>query len=106
MGSLPDHERSPPQPNGLFRWIKSFYHIPDDYILNHISVDGFLFLRFLKILLSIYAVGCCLLLPILLPLHATGKGNDTELDALTFGNVVQKSRYYAHAVLAWIFFGW
>ena len=105
LASLPQHERTPPQPAGLLRWLKAFSRISDDYVLNHVSVDAFLFLRFLKVLLAIYALGCCLILPVLLPLHATGGGNGAELDALTFGNVSETSRYYAHAVLAGIFFG-
>jgi len=44
--------------------------------------------------------------PILIPINVTGGAKQHELDLLTFGNIkgAQKNRYYAHVVLAWIFF--
>jgi len=50
-------------------------------------------------------VGIGLLWPILLPLHATGGGGNEGLDLLTLGNVTDPKRLYAHALLAWIYFG-
>ena len=55
--------------------------------LNHSSLDGFLFLRYMKILSVIALVGCCITWPILLPLHVHGGGTNAQLDSLTFGNV-------------------
>jgi calcium permeable stress-gated cation channel len=79
--------------------------MPSTFVLNHASnLDGFLFLRFLRILGVIFSVGVVLLWPILLPLHATGGAGNKELDALTLGNVVSPRRLYAHAVLAWVYF--
>lgn len=98
-------ERSERLPLGIFKWLKPFWRLPDTYVLDHVSLDGFLFLRFLKILIVISFVGWCLTWPVLLPLHATGGGGNTELDLFTFGNVADPSRYYAHALLAWIYFG-
>lgn len=79
--------------------------ISDDTVLRHTSLDGFLFLRYLKVLGIICSVGLCLTWPILLPLHGTGGAGLTQLDLLTIGNVVDQSRFYAHVVVAWIFFG-
>lgn len=98
-------ERSRRLPSGAFNWIKPFWQIPDTFVLDHSSLDAFLFLRFLKILIVIFFVGCCLTWPILIPLHATGGRGNTELDRVTFGNIVSPRRYYAHAFLAWIYFG-
>jgi hypothetical protein len=50
-------------------------------------------------------VGIVLLWPILLPLHATGGAGNTDLDLLTLGNVKDPRRFYAHALLAWVYFG-
>ena len=97
-------ERSTALPNGWFNWFKDFYRIPPAYVLGHSSLDGFLFLRFLRVLGVICLVGVVLLWPILLPLHATGGGGNVELDALTLGNVVDHNRLYAHAILAWVYF--
>ncbi|KAI1623017.1 hypothetical protein EDD37DRAFT_453024 [Exophiala viscosa] len=105
LTSLDPHERSPKLPTGWFNWILPFCRIPDTHVLNHSSLDGYLFLRFLKILVVICFVGICITWPILLPIHATGGGGLTQLDQLAFGNVVHLDRFWAHAVVLWIYFG-
>lgn len=98
-------ERSAELPSGLFNWIKPFFQVPDTYVLNHSSMDGFLFLRYIRILMIICAVGCCITWTILIPLHVHGGNGGKELDALTFGNVKKPTWYWAHTVVAWIYFG-
>lgn len=48
-------------------------------------------------------VGCCITWPILFPINATGHGNQSQLNLLSFSNVEDKSRYYAHVFVSWIF---
>ncbi|TPX07451.1 uncharacterized protein E0L32_002079 [Thyridium curvatum] len=79
--------------------------IPDDFILKNCSLDGFFFLRFIRVLITISFVGCLMTWPILLPIHATGGRDLTGLDMLTIGNVESKNKSYAHVVVSWIFFG-
>lgn len=44
--------------------------------------------------------------PILFPVNATGGGKQEQLDRISFSNVSNSDgRYYAHALLAWLFFG-
>lgn len=74
-------------------------------MLNHSSLDGYLFLRFLRVLAVICVVGILLLWPILIPLHITGGAGNHALDAVTLGNVVNPKRLYAHTALAWVYFG-
>lgn len=92
-------------PSGWFNWIIPLIKIPDATVLRHCSLDGFFFLRYLKILGIICCVGLCLTWPILLPLHGTGGSGLSELDLLTIGNVLRNSKFYAHVVIAWCFFG-
>jgi calcium permeable stress-gated cation channel len=91
-------------PSGWFNWIKPFYNIPDTFVLNHCSVDGFFFLRYIKVLCIICFAGCLFAWPVLLPLHGTGGRGLTELDLLTIGNVVISSKFYGHVFVAWGFF--
>jgi hypothetical protein len=98
-------ERSPQLPLGWFGWIKAFYKIPDVTALNHSSIDGFLFLRYLKVVCIICGVGCLIIWPVLIPLHILGGGGDKQLDLLTFGNVDHPKWYFVHACIAWIYFG-
>ncbi|KAI1776532.1 DUF221-domain-containing protein [Hypoxylon cercidicola] len=108
LGSLRTSERSPALPNGLFNWIGPFWRMPDIHPLQHQSLDSYLFLRFLKVLVTICFVGCCLLWPVLFPVNATGGGGQQQIDILSYSNVnkdTQSNRYYAHAFMAWIFYG-
>ncbi|KAK5987054.1 hypothetical protein PT974_11171 [Cladobotryum mycophilum] len=100
-------ELAPPElPSGLFNWIKPFFKIPDTYVLNYGSLDAFFFLRYMKVLRNICLAGMVIVWPILMPIHATGGNNLTQLEMLTMGNVIAGSpKLWAHAVTAWLFFG-
>lgn len=95
-------------PNGLFNWFGKFWKIPDVYALQHQSLDAYLYLRFLRMTVVITFVGCCITWPILFPVNATGGGSAQQLDILSYSNInqqTQKSRYYAHALVSWVFYG-
>ena len=101
-------ERTPALPNGLFNWIGAFWKIPDLYALQHQSLDAYLFLRFLRMTIVICFVGCCITWPILFPVNATGGGGQKQLDILSYSNIdrnTQKYRYFAHALVCWVYFG-
>ena len=99
-------EKSDQLPDGRFGWWKPFAKTQDEYVLNHQSFDGYLYLRFLKMITLICFVGCCITFPVLFPVNATGDGHQKQLDLLSFSNIGkdQKTRYYAHVFVAWIFF--
>lgn len=107
IGYLKPWQRSPETPTGAWDWIKTMYKLPDTYVLQHHSMDAYLFLRFLKLCSVILFVGCCITFPILWPVNATGGGTGQELDKLSISNIASDSagRYYAHCFLAWIFVG-
>ncbi|KAL9126623.1 MAG: hypothetical protein Q9217_004361 [Psora testacea] len=104
LGSLRPQERSPDLPTGLFNWIGIFNKVPDTYVLNHHSLDAYLLLRYLKISVVMCFVGCCIVWPVLFPVNATGGGNQKELNILSFSNVNNPTRFYAHTFIAWIYF--
>ena len=98
-------ERSPDLPKGLFNWFGTFSKIPDSYVLNHHSLDGYLLLRYLKISVAICFVGCLMTWPILFAVNATGGGGQVQLNVISFSNITNtKNRYYAHTFVGWIFF--
>lgn len=104
-GTVRENERSPPTTTGLLNWISTMYKLPDTYVLQHHSLDAYLFLRYLKLIVVICFVGCCITWPILFPINATGGGGRAQFDILTMSNVDNKARYFAHAFVAWIFLG-
>ncbi|KAH7001106.1 hypothetical protein EDB80DRAFT_84815 [Ilyonectria destructans] len=99
------HIPSPTLPSGWFNWVKPFFQIPDTFILNHGSIDGYFFLRYLKVLRNIFFAGICITWPVLFPVHITGGNNSKQLDILTLGNVKEAKRLYAHVAVAWVYFG-
>jgi hypothetical protein len=101
-------ERTPPLPNGLFNWFGSFWKISDYHPLQHQSLDAYLFLRFLKVLIAICFVGCCITWPILFPVNITGGAGQSQLNLLSYANIdknTQSNRFYAHVFVSWIFYG-
>ncbi|KAI0172076.1 DUF221-domain-containing protein [Hypoxylon sp. FL1284] len=108
LGSLRTTERSPALPDGLFSWIGPFWRMSDTHPLQHQSLDAYLFLRFLKVLVAICFVGCCIMWPVLFPVNATGSGGAQQVDILSYSNInkeTESNRYYAHTFMAWIFYG-
>lgn len=105
LGALRPNERTPDLPNGFFNWIPAFYQIPDTYVLQHHSMDGYLFLRFLKISVVCCLVGCVITFPVLFPVNITGGGVKTQFEILTMANVTDNYfKMFAHAGCAIIFF--
>ena len=77
----------------------------DKFVLQHSSFDGYLFLRFFRFIITICFVGSCITWPILFPINATGNGGAAQLDIISFSNIDDNKRLYAHAVVAWLFLG-
>ncbi|EOA87928.1 phosphate metabolism protein 7 [Exserohilum turcicum] len=107
LNHLGKQRQTPPPSPGLFGWIKDFAGLKDEYILDHQSIDGYLFVRFFKVLIVTSFLGCLITWPVLFPVNATGGAGQTQLDLLSMSNVDPKgtnvNRYYAHAVITFIF---
>ncbi|KIW88055.1 uncharacterized protein Z519_11165 [Cladophialophora bantiana CBS 173.52] len=98
-------DRTPSSSHTSVSWWHDFRALDDKFVLRHSSLEAYLFLRFLRLTVLICVVGCCLTWPILFPINATGGGGATQLDRISFSNVADGRRLYAHAVIAWVFFG-
>ncbi|EGV64540.1 phosphate metabolism protein 7 [Yamadazyma tenuis] len=92
-------------PRGLFSWLSHILGKPESFIIQQAGVDGYFFVRFLFGFASICFLGCCILWPILFPVNAThGKGR-SGFDILSYSNVGNKWKVFAHVFLSWIYFG-
>ncbi|KAF1838470.1 DUF221-domain-containing protein [Decorospora gaudefroyi] len=103
-------QRQTPAPSsGFLGWIKDFKNLKDEYILDHQSIDGYLFVRFFKVLIITCFLGCLITWPVLFPVNITGGGGQKQLDMLSMSNVSTDgpsvNRYYAHAGVSFIFLG-
>ncbi|KAI1307143.1 DUF221-domain-containing protein [Xylaria venustula] len=105
LGTVPDKDQTPPADHGYLGWLHTMCKLPDKFLLYHESLDTYLYLRFLRTIITICVVGCCLTWPVLMPVNATGGGSSTELDKITISNVTEPNHLYAHAVMAWAFLG-
>lgn len=107
--TVPEHKREVVQhvqgQEGFFSWIGGVGRADDSTILAASGLDGYFFLRYLRKARMICFFGCCFIFPILFPINITGGGGQQGLDILTFSNCSKKERYYAHAFVAWVFFG-
>lgn len=106
LSTVPEAQRSKDLPLGKLNWLAPFRSLPDEFVINHQSLDGYLWLRFLKMLTVICFIGCCITWPVLFPVNATGDAGHQQFDLLSFSNIGkdQKNRYYAHVFIGWIFF--
>lgn len=102
--TVAEHDRTPSSSHSSVPWYHDFHILRDSFILRHSSIDAYLFVRFLRVIMIICVLGCCLTWPILFSVNATGGGNASQLDKIAFGNVDDNKRLYAHAVVAWVYF--
>jgi hypothetical protein len=99
-------EKTPSAGHGFLGWFGNFQRLSDEHVLNHHSLDAYLYIRFLKMLTIMAFGGAVITWPVLFPVNATGGGGESGLDILSFSNIESPTRYFAHAIMAWVFFGW
>lgn len=104
LGTVPEKDRTPAASQEQDWWFKDFRKLTDAFVLQHNSLDSYLFLRFLKFIIWVCLAGVCLTWPILLPINATGGGRADQLDKLSFSNIAKNDHLWAHTVVAWVFF--
>ncbi|KAK0263608.1 hypothetical protein LTR35_017513 [Friedmanniomyces endolithicus] len=104
LGSVPEKDRTPQERASGSHWFGDFRQLSDRFVLQHNSLDAYLYLQFLKVIIGICLLGCLLALPILFPINARGGGTASQLDILTIGNVVKKNHLWAHVAIGWAFF--
>lgn len=102
---IPKKDRTPVQGLGKYDWFQTFRMIEDRFVLRHQGLDVYLWLRFLKTSIFLCFIGTCLTWPVLFAVNATGGGTSKELDRISFSNVTDKKKLYAHATIAWVFLG-
>lgn len=104
LKSIPEQDRPQPLPKDPFLWLWVILTEPPQTLIKQCGLDGYFFLRYLWIM------GCCftggiLTWIVLLPVNATNGNHKKGFDQLSISNVNQGSRYYAHVLISWIFYG-
>lgn len=99
-----DQKYLEPLPPGLLSWIPSLLLKPNNFIIQQAGLDGYFFLRYLKVFACVSLAALIVIFPILLPINATGGNGKKGLDQLSFSNVHDHKRFYAHALLSLFFY--
>lgn len=99
-----DEKKPEALPSGIWEWILPLLKKSDNFIIRQAGLDGYFYLRYLFLISCICFAALCLFFPILLPINATGGNNGTGLDQLSFSNVKDSHKFYAHALLSWVFY--
>lgn len=68
-------------------------------------MDPYVFVRFLRLLSRALVPIWIVSWIVLLPINATNGNGETLLDKFTFRNVKERSKFWAHLTLAWVFNG-
>ncbi|KAF3994069.1 hypothetical protein FT663_00089 [Candidozyma haemuli var. vulneris] len=101
---VPEEKKPDPLPADPVRWIFVLLTKPHSFILQQCGMDGYFFLRYLIMCGLIFLFGMLTWI-ILLPVNATNGHGHEGLDQLSFANVANPRRYYAHAFMSWFFYG-
>ncbi|KAG0682160.1 hypothetical protein C6P40_003586 [Pichia californica] len=102
---LPNHLKAPPLTKSSFGWIVDLISRPKSFIIQQVGIDGYFFLRYLKLWAYVGFFGGLILWPILFAVNATGGGGKTGFDIISYSNNTHKWRVFAQLFCSWFFFG-
>lgn len=105
LQTIPEKDRTPGSSSKGASWFKDFRSLPDRFVLQHVSLDAYLYLRFLRFIIFVCFLGCCITFPVLLPINYTGGGTASQLDKISFSNIDDNSHLWGHVAVAWVLFG-
>lgn len=111
---VPPRERIAIPPHGIIGWIKPVFTIPSLQLIQKCGLDAYFFIRYLRMLLKIFAPMLCIIAPILLPINNYSEDDreekkQTGLGKLTIANVGDQhvgKRLWAHVILAVLAIVW
>ena len=104
LQTLTEEEKISEPPRGYLSWLPFLLSKSHSYLLQHCGIDGYFFLRYMAIFFSFSFLAACILLPILLPVNATDGHNLTGFELLSYANIKNSKRAYAHVFLSWIIY--
>ncbi|KAI7229425.1 DUF221-domain-containing protein [Hortaea werneckii] len=104
LGTIDEKDRTPAERADGRHWFHDFRQLTDTFVLQHNSLEAFLYLRYLRSIVWICLIGCLLTWPILFPINANGGGTASQLDRISFSNVTKNHLLWAHVAIAWVFF--
>ncbi|KAI7819350.1 hypothetical protein BC939DRAFT_267215 [Gamsiella multidivaricata] len=94
---------SPPVSRKFLGWIVPTIRISEEFYINNVGLDAVMYLRFLKMCLQFCIFNGFVVGIILLPIHYTAGGKQTEVPRLSISNVPTNSNLlWAHVFLTYL----
>ncbi|GAA5911541.1 uncharacterized protein JCM6883_005788 [Sporobolomyces salmoneus] len=106
---VPPRKRVDPLPHSFLGWIPHVIRADAKQLIQKNGLDAYVFVRFLFLMMEIFAPFMAVTWIILLPVDAANsRGTNTGINRFTFGNVglSAQPRYAAHLILCWILTFW
>ncbi|GJE96634.1 hypothetical protein PsYK624_128340 [Phanerochaete sordida] len=107
----PPDKRAVSLPTGWWKWLIAILAIPTGDVMEKNGMDAYMFLRFLRLLIILFASITILTWLVLLPVDTAGLHNTNftdRLSQLSWGNIPDTAtrRYVAHIVVVYISTFW
>ncbi|OWB84588.1 hypothetical protein B5S33_g3237 [[Candida] boidinii] len=93
------------QSGGVFAWFFDLLSKTDTFIIEKSGIDGYFFLRYMRIFAILGIIGGLFLWPILFAVNATGGGGKQGFDIISYANLNDRYRSLAQVFTSWLFFG-
>ena len=90
--------------DSLFSWVTPSFRITDEDLFDFAGFDIFVYLRFVRLCIKVFALSLPYGLLVLIPLNRSGGANLQGMGTLTLGNVEEESdKLWAHLVGVWLY---
>ncbi|CAG8767125.1 13231_t:CDS:2, partial [Racocetra persica] len=100
---VPERKRAPPVPSGFLKWLKPTLMAPDKELILRAGLDGYMFLRVIRLFMILFSLFTIVGLCLILPLNHINQSDKRGLESFTIGNVKDKWRLYVHVLMCYIF---
>lgn len=91
-------------PSTPWSWIPKLLTTPTHLVISKSGLDGYFLLRYLRMMIYLFAGSMLFIWPVLLPINAVNQRGQadgvTGMDLLSISNVKDPNRYWAHVVVA------
>nr|CAG8501197.1 8973_t:CDS:2 [Entrophospora candida] len=107
---LPESKRTPAASSGFLRWMVSTNSLTDDQIIRRIGLDSYMFIRFQRLFMIVFAIFSVLGIAVILPINYFNyheQGSPDVLEKFTIGNIGNENsnKLWAHALMSYVFTG-
>ncbi|CAJ0901725.1 4865_t:CDS:2 [Entrophospora sp. SA101] len=107
---LPESKRTPAASSGFLRWIVSTNSLTDDQIIRRIGLDSYMFIRFQRLFMIVFAIFSVLGIAVILPINYFNYHEQSSpgvLEKFTIGNIGNENsnKLWAHALMSYVFTG-